>query len=176
MFWSTKNTTTYTYPGNAAPNTTVVSVGGGGSGGSSSSGYTAIPVSSIIPSASGGGTGQYLGTSGWTTVTSPTISSSGTITMTGNLNLDCDNPHINTKKSKIDIDKLYQNLQIVNEMFHIIVPDEYKMNKNPSLKDAFDQYLNCKNIEPKYNSEQYIAAYEQYKLLEALTEEQHDNS
>lgn len=175
MFWSTKNTTTYSYPGNAAPNTTVVSVGGGG-GGSSSSGYTAIPVSSIIPSASGGGTGQYLGTSGWTTVTSPTISSSGTITMTGNLNLDCDNPHINTKKSKIDIDKLYQNLQIVNEMFHIIVPDEYKMNKNPSLKDAFDQYLNCKNIEPKYNSEQYIAAYEQYKLLEALTEEQHDNS
>lgn len=175
MFWSTKNTTTYSYPGNAAPNTTVVSVGGGG-GGSSSSGYTAIPVSSIIPSASGGGTGQYLGTSGWTTVTSPTISSSGTITMTGNLNLDCDNPHINTKKSKIDIDKLYQNLQIVNEMFHIIVPDEYRMNKNPSLKDAFDQYLNCKNIEPKYNSEQYIAAYEQYKLLEALTEEQHDNS
>ena len=175
MFWSTKNTTTYSYPGNAAPNTTVVSVGGGG-GGSSSSGYTAIPVSSIIPSASGGGTGQYLGTSGWTTVTSPTISSSGTITMTGNLNLDCDNPHINTKKSKIDIDKLYQNLQIVNEMFHIIVPDEYKMAKNPSLKDAFDQYLNCKNIEPKYNSEQYIAAYEQYKLLEALTEEQDDNS
>jgi hypothetical protein len=170
MFWSTKNTTTYNYPGNAAPNTTVISVGGGGSGGSSSSGYTAIPVSS------GGGTGQYLGTSGWTTVTSPTISSSGTITMTGNLTIDSDNPHINTKKSKIDLDKLCRNLEIVNEMFHIIVPDEYRMNKNPSLRDAFDQYLNCKNIEPKYNSEQYIAAYEQYKLLEALTEEQHDNS
>jgi hypothetical protein len=96
--------------------------------------------------------------------------------MTGNLNIDSPDPHIITKKSKIDLDKLCRNLEIVNEMFHIIVPDEYKMNKNPSLKDAFDQYLNCKNIEPKYNSEEYIAAYEQYKLLEALTEEQHDNS
>jgi hypothetical protein len=62
-------------------------------------------------------------------------------------------------------------------MFHIIVPDEHKLGKHPSLKDAFNEYLNCKNIEPRYNSEQYIAAYEQYKLLEALLEEEkHDNS
>jgi hypothetical protein len=175
MFWSSKNsTTTYNYPSNASPTTTVVTVGGGGSG---SSGYIATPVSSILPSANGGGTGQYLGTSGWTSVIQSGTTSQGTITMTGNLNLDCDNPHINTKKSKINLDKLYQNLQIVNEMFHIIVPDEHKLEKHPSLKDAFNEYLNCKNIEPRYNSEQYIAAYEQYKLLEALLEEEkHDNS
>ena len=169
MFWSTKNTTTYSYPGNAAPNTTVVSVGGGGS---SSSGYTAIPVSGIMPSANGGGTGQYLGTSGWTSVISSSSTTAGTITMTGNLNLDSPTPHIITKKSKIDLDKLCRNLEIVNEMFHIIVPDDIKLNKHPSLKDAFDQYLNCKNIEPKYNSEQYVTAYEQYKLIEALIEEE----
>jgi hypothetical protein len=128
--------------------------------------------------ATGSSSGQYLGTNGWTSITSSAITqASGTITMTGNLNLDCENPHINTKKNKIDIDKLYQNLQIVNEMFHIIVPDEHKLEKHPSLKDAFNEYLNCKNIEPRYNSEQYIAAYEQYKLLEALLEEEkHDNS
>ena len=175
MFWSTKNkTTTVSANVTHSPNVTIT-VGGGGAGGGGSSYNSGVSVISLP--ATGSGSGQYLGTSGWTSMTSSTIgSAAGTITMTGNLNLDCNNPHINTKKSKIDIDKLYQNLQIVNEMFHIIVPDEYRMNKNPSLKDAFDQYLNCKNIEPKYNSEQYIAAYEQYKLLEALTEEQHDNS
>jgi hypothetical protein len=170
MFWSTKNsTTTYNYPSaNASPNTTVVTVGAGGGGGSSS-GVVTMPIAV-------GSSGQYLGTSGWTSVISSGSTTQGTITMTGNLHLDSPNPCIITKKSKIDLDKLCRNLEIVNEMFHIIVPDEHKLNNHPSLKDAFDQYLNCKNIEPKYNSEQYIAAYEQYKLLEALTEEQHDNS
>ena len=174
MFRSTKNsTTTYNHPsGNASPNTTVVTVGGGGGGTSYNSGVGVISLP-----ATGSSSGQYLGTNGWTSITSSAITqASGTITMTGNLNLDCENPHINTKKNKIDIDKLCRNLEIVNEMFHIIVPDEDRMNKHTSLRDAFDQYLDCKNIEPKYNSEQYIAAYEQYKLLEALTEEQHDNS
>ena len=150
-------------------------MGGGGAGGGSSSYNSGVSVISLP--ATGSGSGQYLGTSGWTSMTSSTIgSAAGTITMTGNLNLDCDNPHINTKKSKIDIDKLYQNLQIVNEMFHIIVPDFNKLEKNPTLMDAFIQYDSAKHIEPRYNSEQYIAAYEQYMVLEALTEEKHDNS
>lgn len=171
MFWSTKNsTTTYTYPsGNAAPNTTVISVTGGGSG--SSSGTITLPATNAS-------SGQYLGSSGWTSAisTNPTISQ-GTITMTGNLTLDSDNPHINTKKNKIDIDKLCRNLEIVNEMFHIIVPDFDKIEKHPTLMDAFRQYDSAKHIEPRYNSEQYIAAYEQFKLLEALLiEEKNDNS
>lgn len=178
MFWSTKNkTTTYNYPNaNVGSNTTVISVGGGSGGGT---GSYAISASSIINTATGGSglSGQYLGTNGWTSITSSAITqASGTIIMTGNLNLDCENPHINTKKNKIDIDKLYQNLQIVNEMFHIIVPDFNKLEKNPTLMDAFIQYDSAKHIEPRYNSEQYIAAYEQYMVLEALTKEKHDNS
>ena len=175
MFWSTKNkTTTISANVTHSPNVTIT-VGGGGAGGGSSSYNSGVSVISLP--ATGSGSGQYLGTSGWTSMTSSTIgSAAGTITMTGNLNLDCNNPHINTKKSKIDIDKLYQNLQIVNEMFHIIVPDFNKLEKNPTLMDAFIQYDSAKHIEPRYNSEQYIAAYEQYMVLEALTEEKHDNS
>jgi hypothetical protein len=175
MFWSTKNkTTTYNYPSaNVGTNTTVISVGAGGGGASGSSGIVAIPASSITNTATGS-SGQYFGSSGWTSVISSGTTSQGTITMTGNLHIDSDNPHINTKKNKIDLDKLCRNLEIVNEMFHIIVPDEHKLEKHPSLKDAFNEYLNCKNIEPRYNSEQYIAAYEQFKLLEALLEEQHE--
>ena len=175
MFWSTKNkTTTISANVTHSPNVTIT-VGGGGAGGGSSSYNSGVSVISLP--ATGSGSVQYLGTSGWTSMTSSTIGSAAcTITMTGNLNLYCDNPHINTKKSKIDIDKLYQNLQIVNEMFHIIVPDFNKLEKNPTLMDAFIQYDSAKHIEPRYNSEQYIAAYEQYMVLEALTEEKHDNS
>jgi hypothetical protein len=129
-----------------------------------------------MPIASGSSS-QVLSSGGWTTVSSPTFgSASGTITMTGNLNWNCENPHINTNKNKINVDLLVRNLEIVNDMFHIIVPDLDKLEKNPTLMDAFRQYDSAKHIEPRYNSEQYIAAYEQYKLLEALTEEQHDNS
>jgi hypothetical protein len=171
MFWSTNNsTTTYTYPsGNSAPNTTVISVTGGGGG--SSSGTITLPTTNAS-------SGQYLGTSGWTSViqTGSTLSQ-GSITISGNVTLDNDIPYINTKKHKINIDKVYENLQIVNEMFHIIVPDFDQLERHPTLMDAFRQYDSAKHIEPRYNSEQYIAAYEQFKLLEALlTEEKNDNS
>ena len=176
MWWSTKNQTTYSYPNVATSANVTISVAGGGGGGST--GITAMPVSSILPAASGGGSSNQVYTSsGWTTVTSPSIvSQSGIVTMTGNLHIDSHNPHINTRKNKINIDKLIQNLEIVNDMFHIIVPDLDKLERNPTLMDAFRQYDSAKHIEPRYNSEQYIAAYEQYKLLEVLTEEQHDNS
>ena len=174
MWWSTKSSTsTYTANITNSPNVTISVASGGGGG---SSGYTAIPVSSIMPLATGS-SNQVITSSGWTTVSSPTIgSASGTIMMTGNLNLNCENPHINTNKNKINVDLLVRNLEIVNEMFHIIVPNLDKLEKNPTLMDAFIQYDSAKHIEPRYNSEQYIAAYEQYKLLEALTEEQHDKS
>ena len=171
MFWSTKNTTTYTYPsGNAAPNTTVISASGGG--GSGSAGTYVVPMNGS------GSSGQYLGTSGWTSVVSSGSNlSQGSITITGNVVLDNDVPIINTKKNKINLDQLVQNLQIVNEMFHIIVPNFDQLERHPTLMDAFREYDSAKHIEPRYNSDQYIAAYEQFKLLEALlTEEKNDNS
>jgi len=99
------------------------------------------------------------------------------IKISGNLEIDTSNPYVNTKKHKINIDKLYENIQLLNEMFHIIVPDFDKFEKNPTLLDAYQQYHSAKQIEPRYNSEQYIAAYHQFKLLEALFEEEkNDNS
>jgi len=155
MFWSTKNSTVYNYPSSNSNPSTVTITGGGG----------------------GGGAGQYLGTSGWTSVISNSPITQGSITLTGNVILDGDTPCINTKKHKIDIDKVYENLQIINEMFHIIVPDFNKFENHPTLMDAFVQYDSAKHIEPRYNSEEFKAAYHQFKLLEALiTEEKNDNS
>jgi hypothetical protein len=163
MSWSTKSSTT-TY--NSTPSTVVVA-GGGGSGGTNAT--MAISYPGNYPASN-----TYLssGSSGvsWNTLTQPTVSINGTI------KVDSDTPTIQTKKHKINIDQLYENLQIVNEMFHIIVPNWNKLEKDSTLMDAFMQYDNAKHIEPRYNSEQYIAAYEQYKLLEALTEEKNDNS
>jgi hypothetical protein len=178
MFWSTKNSTVYSYPSpNIASPSTVTVTGGGGGG---SSGIVAIPASSIVNTATGstGLSGQYLGTSGWTSVVSSSSNlSQGSITISGNIVLDNDVAIINTKKHKIDIDKVYENLQIINEMFHVIVPDFNKFEKHPTLMDAFVQYDSAKHIEPRYNSEEFKAAYHQFKLLEALlTEEKNDNS
>jgi hypothetical protein len=170
MFWSTKSPPKIQTITPTSSSNVTVSVGGGGSGGSGT--YTGTIT---LPTASGGGTGQYMGTSGWTSVISSVNTSQGTITMSGNLTIDSENPHINTKKNKIDLDKLCRNLEIVNEMFHIIVPDWNRLEKNSTLMDAYMQYDSAKHIEPRYNSEQYIAAFEQYRLLEALTEENHDS-
>lgn len=99
------------------------------------------------------------------------------ITISGNLHIDAAEPYLKTKKYKINIDKLYENVQILNEMFHIIVPNFDKFEKNTTLMDAYLQYDSAKHIEPRYNSKEYIAAYEQFKLLEALFEEEkNDNS
>lgn len=171
MFWSTKNSTVYNYPvyknyPNSNPSTVTIT-GGGGSAGST---FT-VPTSGV------GSSNQILGTSGWTSVISNGPITQGSITLTGNVILDGDTPCINTKKHKIDIDKVYENLQIINEMFHVIVPDFNKFEKHPTLMDAFVQYDSAKHIEPRYNSEEFKAAYHQFKLLEALiTEEKNDNS
>jgi hypothetical protein len=69
-----------------------------------------------------------------------------------------------------------RDFEILNEMFSVIVPNKKKMAENPTLKDAYEEYNNAKLIEPKYNSEEYRTAYEQYKLLETLVKEEHDNS
>ena len=137
-------------------------------GATGSTGISTGSTSSYLISG-GGGAG-----SNWTTINNQHAS---IVSMSGNLHIDSPNPHLNTKKHKINIDKLYENMQILNEMFHIIVPDFNKFEKNPTLMDAYLQYDSAKHIEPRYNSEQYIAAYEQFKLLEALLEEEkHDNS
>ena len=181
MFWSTKQSnvsttssttsnssiTTYNY------NTKVYATGGGGSGGS---GITAIPISNVftLPMSHMGSSNSVLTSSGWTT--NYGAPPSNTISITGTIVIDSNDPIIKTKKHKINLDELYENIQILNEMFSVIVPNKKKMAENPTLKDAYEEYNNAKLIEPKYNSEEYRTAYEQYKLLETLVKEEHDNS
>lgn len=182
MFWSTKqsnvSTTTSSTTSNSSIttynyNTKVYATGGGGSGGS---GITAIPISNVftLPMSHMGSSNSVLTSSGWTT--NYGAPPSNTISITGTIVIDSDVPTIKTKKHKIDLDELYENIQILNEMFSVIVPNKKKMAENPTLKDAYEEYNNAKLIEPKYNSEEYRTAYEQYKLLETLVKEEHDNS
>ena len=182
MFWSTKqsnvSTTTSSTTSNSSIttynyNTKVYATGGGGSGGS---GFTAIPISNVftLPMSGIGSSNSVLTSSGWTT--NYGAPPSNTISITGTIVIDSNDPIIKTKKHKINLDELYENIQILNEMFSVIVPNKKKMAENPTLKDAYEEYNNAKLIEPKYNSEEYRTAYEQYKLLETLVKEEHDNS
>jgi hypothetical protein len=182
MFWSTKHAnvsttssttnnsgiTTYNFPSTGQNSKVYVTGGGGGSG------TSAIPVSNVftLPMSGIGSSNSVLSSSGWTTNYGP-----NTVSITGTIVIDSDDPTIKTKKHKINLDDLYENIQILNEMFSVIVPNKNKMSENPTLKDAYEEYDSAKHIEPRYNSEQYTAAYEQFKLLEALLiEEKNDNS
>ena len=168
MFWSTKNSTVYNYPSAniASPSTITITGGSGGSGVVSISNST-LPMSGM------GSSNSVLSSSVWTT--NYGAPPSNTISITGTIVIDSDVPTIKTKKHRIDIDKVYENLEIINEMFNIIVPDFDKLNKHPTLMDAFVQYDSAKHIEPRYNSEQLKAAYQQFKLLEALLTEETKN-
>ena len=90
------------------------------------------------------------------------------------LSLSGINPIISTDKNSINLDSLIENISIINEMLHIIVPNYDKIKANPTLEDAWEQYKSAREIEPKYNSKEYIAAYHQYKMLEVLCEESND--
>ena len=192
MFWSTKKTTsisaataattatptihnsgitTYNYPSTGSNSTVYVTSGGGGGAGfsGSSSGVVTLPIAS-------GSSGMYLSSSSnmWTSHQTGTINN--TVSISGTIVINSEDPIIKTKKHSIDLNELYENIQILNEMFSVIVPNKKKMEDHPTLKYAYEEYNNAKLIEPKYNSEEYRMAYEQYKLLETLVKEQHDNS
>jgi hypothetical protein len=171
MFWSTKQSNVTT---------------------TSSSSTTYIPTTINVPSSSsytivggggGGGTlpsinsssNAVLTSSGWVSQFGPNTSNN-TVSISGTISIDSEEPIIKTKKNKINLDEVYENILILNEMFSVIVPNKKKIEENPTLKDAYEQYNNAKLIEPKYNSEEYRTAYEQYKLLETLVKEEHDNS
>lgn len=191
MFWTSakksKTTTTITPTTHNSGITTYNLPSTGANSSISVNGFTGSN-SSVFITAGGGGSGGYgttnsVLTSGgmWATMPSTWTSSgthttNNTVSITGTVNLDSDEPSIKTKKHLINLDELFENIQILNEMFSVIVPNNKKMNENPTLKDAYEQYNNAKLIEPKYNSEEYRTAYEQYKLLETLTKEQDDNS
>ena len=144
----------YTTPANTwAGNYTVMGVGAGGGGGYSSS----YPSQSIITSA-----GQ------WTSIsTTPTQAS--TVSISGQLKVAGNDPEISTDKYVINLNLLYENIQKINDRLNIIVADPSALNSNPSLKDAYDTYIALFDQAP--SSAECRSAYEQYKLIEALSKE-----
>jgi hypothetical protein len=165
MFWSTKTTSTATSANAAAPSGsyyvstngtptwTTINIGAGGGG-------TMSGTNSVITS------GVYAAS-----ITQPTMmNAAGTVSITGMVKIEGDEPTIKTNKNKINLDQLAENIRLINEMFHLIVPDWRLLEKHPTLMDAFQQYDAAKHIEPKYKSKEYVAAYHQFKLLEAFLE------
>ena len=131
-----------------AGNYTIVGAGGGGYSGT-------YPSPGILTSS-----GQ------WSSITSaptPTVSISGRLQIVGH------DPEVSTDKYNINLNLLYENIQKINDRLNIIVADPVALNSNPSLKDAYDTYITLFDQAP--GSTECRSAYEQYKLIEALSKE-----
>ena len=50
------------------------------------------------------------------------------------------NAIISTNKNKIDIDWLYETVQLLADRFCVLSADPYVLEKYPTLKDAYEQY------------------------------------
>ena len=48
-----------------------------------------------------------------------------------------------TNKNTIDIDTLYETVQLLAEKLMILVEDEYILEKHPTLRDAYEAYRLC---------------------------------
>ncbi len=73
--------------------------------------------------------------------------SNSTLTINGDKiefkTLNGKNALIVTNKNTIDIDALYETVQILAEKLMILVEDEYILEKHPTLRDAYDAYKLC---------------------------------
>ena len=118
-------------------NTIITMVGGGG--GSSSGVYTTTtaPNTSTItvPAQGGGGAGTYY-TSG--------IGTSGPMwtntTQNANVRITGNNPTITTDKNSINLDEVADLVKILKERLLVIIPDFEKHEKYAALKKAYDHY------------------------------------
>jgi hypothetical protein len=93
------------------------------------------------------------------------------LTLSGNIEFQNDRPIIRTKKFELNLDHIKETLDFIDNQYKIIHRDEELMDQNPSLRDAYDQYITSRDIEPKFKSNEYIEAYNTYKTLEALVRE-----
>jgi hypothetical protein len=122
-----------------------ITVGGGGGGGAygSSSGnmWTTITspgstyVSSPITTTMPGGAGTYYSSGpGGPSWTGTTTSNQANVRITGK------NPKIQTDKSEIDLDETAELIKILKERLLILIPNFEKHEKYQALKKAYDHY------------------------------------
>jgi hypothetical protein len=109
-------------------------IGSGGGGGSGVYTTTAPNTSTItVPAQGGGGAGTYL--------------SSGTsgsmwvgTTQNANVKITGNNPTITTDKNSINLDEVADLVKILKERLLVIIPDFEKHEKYAALKKAYDHY------------------------------------
>ena len=116
-------------------NTIVTMVGGGGSGGASGTITTNNTGTAYIPSTVVGGGGTYY---------SSGVGTSGPMwtntTQNANVRITGNNPTIITDKNSINLDEVADLVKILKERFLVIIPDFEKHEKYAALKKAYDHY------------------------------------
>ena len=123
-------------------NTFVTMVGGGGGGGASGitpitttgTGTAYIPSTITVPAQGGGGIGTYLSSG---TTSSPMWTN---VTQNANIKVTGNNPTIHTDKNSINLDELADLTKILKERLLVIIPDFEKHEKYAALKKAYDHY------------------------------------
>ena len=83
-----------------------------------------------------------------TNIVAGPVTTAGTLTMNGAgsraiLSINADNGGdaiIKTNKHEINLDKMYEIVQLLSERLMIIVEDPAILEKHPTLKDTYDQY------------------------------------
>ena len=136
--------------------------GGGGGGGFSN--YSSQP-SQWGTISTGGPT--YTTSSGWNSYNTSVNIQGDTLSISGNLKV-LGSSYFKTESVEISFKDLVENIQEINKVLRIIIADRQLLEDNPTLKDAYDRYNTAKTLSPAYNSEEFIQAYEEYILLEAL--------
>ena len=116
-------------------NTIVTMVGGGGGGGASGTITTNNTGTAYIPSTVVGGGGTYY---------SSGVGTSGpmwtTTTQNANVKITGNNPTITTDKNSINLDEVADLVKILKERLLVIIPDFEKHEKYAALKKAYDHY------------------------------------
>jgi len=131
------------------------------SGSSSSGTYTG---SISIPTAN---SGMYLTSSGFSGISTIT-------TIPADLIISGKNPTLSTDNSKINIDEMAELLKMFKEIMFFAFEEAKVLEENPTLNDAYTTYKN--KLKEKYNDPELQEAYNQYKLIKALSTEEKDYS
>jgi len=116
----------------------VTMVGGGGGGGIAGSGVTTITTNNtgtaFNQSAVVGGAGTYLSSGTTGPMWTTTTTQNANVRITGN------NPTIHTDKNSINLDEVADLVKILKERLLVIIPDFEKHEKYAALKKAYDHY------------------------------------
>ena len=136
-------------PLTASQISTITISGGGGGGGSMASGggttyytggtgYNPSPITTTMPGIGhtmpGGAGTYYTSGPGGPTWTGTTTSTPANLKITGK------NPTLSTEKSEINIDELADLISILKERLLILIPNFEKQEKYQALKKAYDHY------------------------------------